>query len=161
MATIKKAYEAIVELLEANRNVKVEKIIDSVIELASTKKSGGGAGGRTFVKDAEGTVVAIRCYYLQKWVNPAEAEFGAKTGTPTGLSTMTKYGTSQWTKQQRAYKQGQAALLQEVTAGTVQPHELPEKMAALEAARDEVVYTDSFPLYDTAEECLAAQGIAL
>lgn len=159
MATIKKAYAEIIDLLEANRNQKVEKIIDQVIELASAKKSGGGSGGRTFVKDAEGNVVAFRCYYLQKWVNPKEAEIGAKTGTSTGLSTMTKYGTSQWTKQQRAYKQGQALLLQAVTNGEVQPSELPEHMANLEAARDEIVLTDAFPVYDTAEECLAAQGL--
>ena len=106
-------------------------------------------------------MVAFRCYYLQKWVNPREAEIGAKAGTATGLSTMTKYGTSMWTKQQRAYKTGQAALLQEVTNGTVQPHELPAKMAELEAARDEVVLTDAFPCYDTAEECLAAQGLEM
>lgn len=159
--TIKKAYEEIVELLEANKSKKVESILDQVIELASAKKGGGGSGGRTFVKDAEGNVVAFRCYYLQKWVNPREADIGAKAGTATGLSTMTKYGTSQWTKQQRAYKTGQAALLQEVTNGTVQPHELPAKMAELEAARDEVVLTDAFPCYDTAEECLAAQGLEM
>ena len=158
---IKKVFAELVELLEANRDQKVANVLDQVIEIASAKKGGGGSNstGRTYHKDDEGNVVAVRCYYLQKWVRPSEAEFGAKNGTPTGLSTMCKYGTSMWTKQQREYKKGQAELLAQVTSGEVLPHELPERMAALEAARDEVVLTDAFPVYDSLEDLLGTASV--
>jgi len=153
---IKKAFEPIIEILEANRNSKVSTVLDQILELASAKKAGGGNGGTTFVKNEAGEVVAVRCYYLQKWVDPRTVEFGAKAGTPTGLSTMCKYGTSMWTKQQREYKKAQAELLARVTSGEVSPAELPALLADAEAARDAIVLPDSFAVYDTAEECIAA-----
>ena len=66
MATVKKAYQDIVSFLEANKDAKVSKVLEQVIEMASAKAN--RSEGSTFIKDASGNAVAILDYYFKRWM---------------------------------------------------------------------------------------------
>lgn len=120
MAKIKKAFEPIVTLLEANPGAKVKDILDQVREMASAKAGAGGGKASTFHK-VNGTVIGIFDYYHKKWFDPRVVEFGTKSNSPTGLNTMCKDGANKWSKQQRELKALDETLLQEVIAGELKP----------------------------------------
>lgn len=140
---IKKAYQDIVSLLEANADKKVSSILEQVVALASAKGGGGGAGA--FIKDAKGTTVAIFDYYFKRWmplVGTKAVEFGAKANTATGLNSMCKEGVSHWTKAQRVAKQANADLLTRVASGEIQPSDIAAEQAKIEATRQEIIETE-------------------
>lgn len=161
--TIKKAYAEIVDFLEANADKKVKSILDQVKEMASAKVS--REGGSTFIKDASGNVVAILDYYFKKWmplVGEKAVDFGAKKSTSTGFNTMCKEGVSAWTKQQRLAKVAEQNLLAEVSAGNVQPAEIPAKQAEIEATRKTIVTTElGFDTKEEVEAYLMENGVQL
>ncbi|NCB95310.1 MAG: hypothetical protein EOM35_02400 [Negativicutes bacterium] len=143
MATVKKAYQDIVNLLEANPDVKVSKILPQVIELAEAKN--GAGAGTAFMKDAKGNVVAVLDYYFKRWmpvVGSKAVDFGAKAKTATGLNSMCKEGVSHWTKQQREAKNANAMLLTKVASGEVKPADIAKEQEKIEAARKAIVKTD-------------------
>jgi len=143
MTAIKKAYSEIVALLEANKDVKVSKIFDQVVELASAKTT--RSEGSTYVKDVEGNTVAILDYYFKKWmplVGDKAVDFGQKLKTSTGYNTMCKEGVSAWTKQQREAKNASADLLKKVAAGEILPSDIAAHQAQIEEARKAIVPTE-------------------
>ena len=75
--TIKKQFEEVYAFLEANKNKKVATIFDDVVALMSSK-SGGSDIGKTFIKDDEGNVIGVYCYYHKKWEAVSVAEYGVK-----------------------------------------------------------------------------------
>ena len=161
MSTIKKAYTEIVELLEAHAEHKVKSILPQVIELASAKTGGGGGRATTFHKNADGIVVAIRCFYFGLWMSPEVAEFGKKASSSTGFNSMCKAGVSLWTKQQRDAKKAREELLTAVADGSISPSELPAQLAGIEEARAQVEAAEYG--FETLDECLAdnaARGLA-
>ena len=162
MTQIKKAYQAIVSLLEANPDSKVKTLLDQVRELASAKSSGGGSAS-TFHKDeATGIVTAIRCYYHGLWMNPEIAEFGKKTGSASGYNPMCKDGLSKWNRQQSQFKKAKEQLLARVAAGEVQASDIANELALFEQSRDQVIPREDSYGFATLEECLAdnaARGI--
>lgn len=143
---IKKAFQDVVAFLEENKSKPVSKVIDEVISMCSAK-SGGGTGGSKVRRDSNGVVTHILCYYHNKWepVNPdgsgddKHVAYGVKATSSTGLSTMCKEGTSNWTKQQAASKKASTQLLQDVAAGKVDPSKLTKEMEKIEKARTTVV----------------------
>lgn len=152
--TIKKAYAEIVSFLEANEDKKVKTIIDQVREMASAKVA--REGGSTYLKDTNGNTVAILDYYFKRWmplIGEKSVEFGAKKSTSTGFNTMSKAGVSAWTKQQREAKTSEANLLAEVSAGNIQPSDIPAKQAEIEEARKAIEATDLG--FETREEVVA------
>lgn len=152
---IKKAYQPIVSLLEANPDVKVKTLLDQVRELAAAKSAGGGSA-TTFHKDeATGNITAIKCYYHQKWMNPQIAEFGKKTGSASGYNPMSKDGLSKWNRQQSEYKKTKERLLEEVSAGTLAPADISARLQEAEQHRDQVIPREDSYGFDTLEECLA------
>lgn len=154
MANIKKAYQAIVDLLEANLNSKVKTILPAVIELATAKT--GGKATTTFIKDADGKVIAVFCYYHKRWELVAAVEFGKKATSATGLSNMCKEGTSAWTKQQATAKKANAKLLVDVGAGDVAPGDIAKVQADIEAARGVVVVREDKHGFETEEAAIEA-----
>lgn len=141
MVQVKKAFQPIVDLLEANKDVKVSKVLEQVIELTQAKTS--RAEGNTFLKDAQGNTVAIFDYYFKRWmplVGSKAVEFGAKAKTSTGFNTMCKEGVSQWTKQQREAKQAGADLLAKVASGEIKPADITAHQATIEEARKRIVF---------------------
>lgn len=143
MAQVKKAYQGIVDLLEANKDKKVSSILDQVIALAAAKTS--RSEGNVFKKDTQGNTVAIFDYYFKRWlplVGDKAVEFGAKAKTATGFNSMSKLGVSEWTKRERVAKQANADLLNRVASGEVKPSEILAEQAKIEEARKHIVPTD-------------------
>lgn len=135
---IKKAYVEIIDLLESHLNSKVETVMEAVIALASAKTKGGTAGASSFVKDSEGNVTSIFCYYHKKWEDVTACDYGSKANSPTGLNNMCKEGVSMWTKQQRAAKKAKEELLNSVASGDILPEDLGKEQEDIEAARGAV-----------------------
>lgn len=161
--TIKKAYKDIIDLLNANQDQLVSDILPEAIELASAKTGGGGSRATTFHRNEDGVVVAIKCYYHGTWMSPEVAEFGKKASSATGYNSMCKEGVSNWTKQQRAFKQAQASLLTQVASGEIAAEDIAAHMEALEADRDAIVEREDGYGFATLEECLqdnAERGLA-
>ena len=130
MTTVKKQYEEIHALLEANTNKKVSTIMPQLIELMQRKNNSSGQAN-TFIRDDEGNVVAIYCYYHKQWELLSECEYGKKATSATGYNTMCKEGVSKWTKQQRVKKQAEAGLLDRVIAGELSTEDIPNEQVRL------------------------------
>lgn len=130
MTIVKKQFEELYTLLVDNKNKKVATILPQLVELMQKKNNASGQAN-TFLKDDEGNVTHIFCYYHKKWEDVTIAEYGSKKGTATGYNTMCKEGVSNWTKQQRVKKQSEAGLLTKVISGELMPDELPAEQARL------------------------------
>lgn len=161
MTQVKKAYQGIVDFLEANKEVKVSKILDQVIEMTMAKAN--RSEGSTFIKDAKGNTVAILDYYFKRWmplVGDKQVEFGAKLKTSTGFNTMCKDGVSAWTKQQREAKNASAELLKKVASGEIKPADIALHQAEIEKARGAILTTDKgFATEEEVRKYLAKQGV--
>lgn len=148
--TIKKQYEEIYAFLEANKNKKVSTIFDDVVALMQSK-SGGSDIGKTFLKDAEGNVTHVYCYYHKKWESVLTAEYGIKANTATGLNTMCKEGVSSWSKQQRTYKKRNEELLMLVSKGELSVEDLSAQMELAEADRKAIEVRNDEHGFDSVE----------
>lgn len=157
MANIKKAYVNIIALLQDNEDAQVADILPRAIELASAKSGGGNGRSSTFVRDSEGNIIAVKCFYFKRWMNPADVAFGAKKSSASGLSSMCKEGVSLWTKQQRAFAKGKEQALADVMAGDITADELPNVMAELEEARTHISSAPELS-FDTLEELCEHYG---
>ena len=124
MTIVKKQFEELYTLLVDNKNKKINTLLPQLIELMQKKNNASGQAN-TFIKDAEGIVTHIFCYYHKKWEDVTIAVYGSKKGTATGFNTMCKEGVSNWTKQQRIKKQAEAGLLTRIISGEILPEELP------------------------------------
>ena len=130
MTIVKKQFEELYTLLEENKSKKVSTILPQLIELMQKKNNASGQAN-TFMKDEDGNVTHIFCYYHKKWEDVTECDYGSKKGTATGLNTMCKEGVSNWTKQQRAKKQSEAGLLTKVMSGELLTEDIPAEQARL------------------------------
>lgn len=158
MATIKKAYTAIISVLsaaiEADENATIASVIDEVTALAAAKTGAGGGKATAFHRNEEGEVVAIKCYYHKLWMDPRVVDFGLKATSPTGLNNMCKDGVSKWTKQQRDVKAQEADLLGRVTSGDLAVEDIPaEQERIAEEAKSITPREDEYG-FETLEECL-------
>lgn len=156
MATIKKAFVEIHELLTANTDRKVSSIMDELTALMSAKTGSGGGGKANFHRNEAGEVVAVQCYYFKRWFLVDQMPFGAKASSASGLSSMSKEGTSNWTKQQAEAKKAKAQLLTDVAEGKVAAEAVPAELAKIEAAREEIKAPETNPGFETLEEALAS-----
>lgn len=154
MSNVKKAFQPIINLLQANLDEKVSDVIEQVIELTAAKSRAGGA--QTFHRDEDGNVVAIFDYYFKKWMPLSHIEFGKKANSASGYNTMCKEGVSNWTKQQREFKSGQTQLLEELMESAITQEEAQERNAALEEAKNRIVPHSTGIGFETLEECLEA-----
>lgn len=152
---VKKAYVEIARILNENSNKKVSSILPELMELMTSKGSGGSDIGKTFLKDENGEVFAIYCYYHKKWELISECEYGQKKGTATNLNTMCKEGVSNWTKQQRIAKKAKEQLLAQLASGELSVEDLPNAQAEIEDNRDVIIPREDGHGYDSAEEVKA------
>ncbi len=134
---IKKTYQDLVTYLENNKQYKVKTILPDVIKLCSAKS--GGASIVTFIKNSDGAVTHIFCYYHKKWESVTDVEYGKKTNSASGFSNMCKEGTSRWTKQQRVAKSANAALLDDIVKGSVNVSDLTQLRADIETKRGKII----------------------
>lgn len=134
-SNIKKDYQAIFDVLEANANKKVSTVLPQLVELM-TRKTNGGGEANTFRKDEDGNVTEVYCYYHKEWEDVTKVAYGAKKSTATGLNTMCKVGANQWSKQQRVKKKAEAELLTKVMDGELLPEDVAsEKLRILEESK--------------------------
>lgn len=137
--TVKKAFIAIHEFLEANMGKRVKDVMPQLIELMSAKGPGVGRAASTVRMNEKGEVTHIFCYYHKRWEDVNIAIYGKKASSSTGLSNMCKEGTSAWTKQQATAKKAREELLTAVGEGTVKPTDIGAQMADIEAARVAII----------------------
>lgn len=127
--------------LEENAKKKVSSISEdllSMIAKLSVPKSSGA--GKNFIKDAEGNIIAVFCYYHKMWELVEHIPYGKKaSNASTGLNTMCKEGVSNWTKQQKAFKQGESELLTKLAVGEVDISDLATLKQELEDAKTAIV----------------------
>ena len=129
MSDVKKAFQPLYELLEANKNKKIATMLPEILELIAKSKNSGSDTGRNFVKDSDGNVIAVFCYYHKQWELVEHVPYGKKaSNTSTGLNTMCKLGVSAWTKQQRVFARDKDALLNDFIADLITKEEMNEKL---------------------------------
>jgi len=159
MATIKKAYQAILLALttamEADENATIASVINEVTDLAAAKTGSGGGKATAFHRDEDGEVVAIKCYYHKLWMDPRVVEFGKKATSPTGMNNMCKDGVSKWTKQQRDIKQQEAELLGRVTSGDLAVEDIESEQERIQADAKVIVAREDEYGFETLEDCIA------
>lgn len=157
---IKKMFSAIVDLLEANVDKKVSSVIEQVIKLAEAKT--GGGGGVSAFHVVEDVVVAVRCSYHKLFFDPRVVDFGAKTSSATGLSSMSKDGTAKWNAQYKTAKEAEAGLLTRLTNGEIEVADIGTEQEAIATERALIVPLEDGYGFATLEECLddsAARGL--
>lgn len=155
MSNIKKAFMPIVELLQANQDTTVADILPQIVELTAAKTGAGGGKASTFHRNDAGDVIAVKCYYHGLWMHVAAVEFGEKKSSASGLNSMSKDGTSKWTKQNAGAKKAKEALLTRVAEGEITANDLPSELKRIEEERAAIIPMEGeYVGFETLEECL-------
>lgn len=158
-ANVKKAFAELYSFLEANSNKKVSTILPEVLEMVAKSKNSGSETGRNFVKDEDGNVVAVFCYYHKRWELIEHVPYGKKASNQsTGLNTMCKQGVSNWTKQQREYTKAKDAVLESFLADDMSREHMQQRLDEIAQTKDSIVpLSDDLAEYtaDTVEELLS------
>lgn len=160
---IKKMYKEIYDLLEANQSEKVRTVMKEVLELITSKRN--RTVGNAVIKNTEGEVVAINCYYFKRWmpiVGVCAVEFGIKKSTATGFNAMCKEGLNHWTTQNNAAKKAHNLLLDRLESGELATNEISSEKARIEKVRLTRVGTDlGFAEQDEVETYLDEMGVII
>ena len=130
---IKKPFVDLVKLLESNKSKKVSEVLPLILEMAESKKQ-----SNTFIKDANGKIVAIFCYYHKQWEILSEVEYGTKKNSTTGYNTMCKIGVNLWTKAQSTAKKSKEEILIGVSNGKIDPKTIVKLMEDVEVKRNTI-----------------------
>lgn len=133
MTTIKKGFIEVHQILIENSDMKVKDVIEQLMPIFESKQR--DKNHRT----NENGQLEVFCYYHKEWENTEEIEYGKKANTATGLNSMCKVGTNQWTKQQREFKKAKADLLTQVANGELAIEDINEEIAKLEDAKNIIV----------------------
>jgi len=132
MTTIKKGFVELHKILVSNKDKKVSTIMDQLIEIMESQQR-----DRNHYEDEHG--LWVFCYYHKEWELVQQVEYGNKVNTATGLNSMCKVGTNQWTKQQRDFKKSKSELLNQVADGTLAIEDINEEIAKLEEAKNVII----------------------
>lgn len=125
---IKKSYVEIINFLEANKNKKVDTILDQLKSMCETKVT-----TKTFRTDEDGNTTEIFCWYFKEWM-PVE-EFAPKKNTASGYNQMCRNGVRVWTKKQRDSEKLKLSLHEQHVTGEITLDELQDKLAKVEEWR--------------------------
>ncbi|MEE8598408.1 MAG: hypothetical protein V3S69_02650 [Dehalococcoidales bacterium] len=152
MSSVKKAFQPLIAFLQeaADAGKKVSSILEDAVAMCAPKQGGGGLASNV-KKDDDGNVTHVMCYYHKMWepvVGDEAVEYGSKANSASGLNSMCKEGTSQWTKQQRVAKKANEGLLVQVTEGTLLPEGIAGAQVEIEAARGAIVPREDGIGYD-------------
>ncbi len=154
---IKKTFQSLVDLLEANKTRAVSTILEQVYELASAKNKGTGEPREIpYLLDATQKPIAILCWYYKKWmplVGDKAVKFGIKVSTKTGYNTMSLDGSNLWSKQNLAFKKAGLNLLDRLTNGDIKISSIPEERKKIAEAKSKIEKTEHG--FDTKEQLLA------
>jgi hypothetical protein len=133
MSTIKKGYTELYAVLLANEDKKVKTVMSLLMPIMTALQR-----DKNDYLDEDGRLVVF-CYYHKQWEHVDQVPYGKKANTTTGLNTMCKVGTNQWTKQQREYKAAADTILDLVEAGTLAYEDIPAKRAEFAEQKDRIV----------------------
>lgn len=128
--TIKKQFVELVDFLETNKNKKVGTILEQVLSMVESKKR-----DNTVLKDENGNVIAIFCYYHKQWELIKDVSYGKKASSASGYNTMCKMGVSKWTKQQSTAKKSKEDILTKVQNGDIEANEIKVHLDEVEVTR--------------------------
>lgn len=121
----------VVAFLEENASRKVSSVLTEVSDMLANiqpAKATRGGNGKNFVKDAEGNVIAVFCYYHKTWELVANVPYGKKaSNASTGLNTMCKQGVSKWTKQQREFVKAKDVVFEQLMSGDITADQAKEQ----------------------------------
>ena len=155
--TIKKTFIAIIAFLEANVDATVSDILDGAKQLASAKTRSTGTGAAaTSIRNEDGVVTHVFCYYHKQWEPVKEVPYGAKASSNTKLNSMCKEGVTAWTKQQKTAKNAKAQLLDDVEAGTLQASDITTKREEIDTTAKEINPISSGIGFDNQEDAMEA-----
>ena len=121
MSNIKKHYEEIYAILEANATKKVSTVLPQLLEIMTAKQN-----AKNYRVNDEGQVTHVFCYYHKEWEDIAECEYGKKANSASGLASMCKEGVKSWNAQQKAIGQLKEQALDLVMKGELEPASLAE-----------------------------------
>ena len=133
MSTIKKCYTELYAILLANADKKVKTVMDLLIPIMESAQR-----DKAHFTDEDGRL-QVFCYYHKQWECVDQVPYGKKANTVTGLNTMCKVGTNQWTKQQREFKSAGTDLLELVASGELLPEDISTKTDEFEETRIRIV----------------------
>lgn len=132
MSTIKKGYVEVYNILVSNKDKKVSSIMDQLLPIMESQQR-----DKNHFEDDDG--LHVFCYYHKEWELTSQVEYGKKVNTSTGLNSMCKVGTNQWTKQQREFKKSKAELLNFVANGDLAIEDINDEIEKLEVEKDSIV----------------------
>lgn len=132
MTTIKKSFVEVFEILNSNQNKKVKDVLELLLPLMESQQR-----DKNHFTDEHG--LWVFCYYHKEWELTTQVEYGQKVNTATGLNSMCKVGTNQWTRQQREFKKAKADMLDKVAKGEISPNEIDSEIAKLEEEKNRIV----------------------
>jgi flagellar motor component MotA len=132
MTTIKKIYQEVHAILSANENKKVKDILPLLEPIMEAQQR-----DKNHFEDQHG--LWIFCYYHKEWELTSQVEYGKKANTATGLNSMCKVGTNQWTKQQREFKKFKSELLDKVASGEISADQIESEIEKLEEDKNRIV----------------------
>ena len=159
---IKKVFVPIIDLLTANADNLPEGLLDEIKTMCSAQRNRSGSN---FIKDSKGKVVAICCSYFERWmplVGKKAVEFGAKAGSPTGLSGMSKEGSKHWSKQNRERKNSTLAMVTDLKSGKLEVADIAKRESEIEKAFKKVEDTDlGFKTREEVEKYLTKNSVKL
>ena len=132
MSTIKKGYTELHALLVANPEMLVSDIMAQLLPIMETEIA------ESTHRYVDGRL-EIFCYYHKQWEFADQVEYGSKANTKTGLNTMCKIGTNNWTTQYRIYKESSSKILAKVAAGELSYEDIPAEQAKYAEKRHQIV----------------------
>lgn len=132
MSTIKKGYTELNAILLANQDMTVKKLMKQLLPIMQQE-----------VRDEAHRYVdgrlEIFCYYHKQWEFADQVEYGKKANTKTGLNTMCKVGTNNWTTQYRIFKESSSKILAKVASGELSYEDIPAEQAKYAEKRHQIV----------------------
>jgi hypothetical protein len=132
MTTIKKGFQEVYKILTDNEDKKVSDILEQLIPIFESKQR-----DKNHYEDDDG--LWIFCYYHKEYELTDQVEYGKKVNTATGLNSMCKVGTNQWTKQQREFKKDKSELLNKVSSGELKIEDINNEIEKLDDIRTSIV----------------------
>ena len=132
MSTIKKGYVEVYNILVANKDKKISSIMDQLLPIMESQQR-----DKNHFEDNDG--LHVFCYYHKEWELTQQVEYGKKVNTSTGLNSMCKVGTNQWTKQQREFKKSKSELLDLVSKGELNIENINDEIEKLEVEKDSII----------------------
>lgn len=164
-SVIKQSYKPLMGLLESNLGSTVSELMPKILAVVTTKRARNKP--LYIYSEATGEHVATLCTYHNMFefvgTGAGEAEFSNKLGSPTGLGTICKLGSSQYAGQVREHRRQSDELMQGMLADPpLFTREAAEReMANIEFNRRVVIPREEAIGYASFEELQLGFGASL